>query len=85
MSPVFRLKEGISEIRNRVIARFFKEINYIEQWGTGIRRIISECTKVNLKEPYFKESGNFFKSVIYKYKENEVSISGDKIKENVLN
>jgi len=27
---------GRSEIRNRIISRFFKEINFIEQWGTGI-------------------------------------------------
>ncbi|WP_129407817.1 RNA-binding domain-containing protein [Marinitoga lauensis] len=27
------IKDGRSEIRNKVIARFFKEIGYIEQWG----------------------------------------------------
>ncbi len=27
------IKEGISEVRNKVIARIFKEINFIEQWG----------------------------------------------------
>jgi ATP-dependent DNA helicase RecG len=31
--------DGRSEIRNRIIARMFKELNYIEQWGTGIKRI----------------------------------------------
>jgi ATP-dependent DNA helicase RecG len=33
------LQEGRSEIRNRVIARVFKELGYIEQWGSGIQRI----------------------------------------------
>nr|WP_287570388.1 ATP-binding protein [Thermosipho sp. (in: thermotogales)] len=31
--------QGRSEIRNRVIARFFKEISYVEQWGTGVKKI----------------------------------------------
>lgn len=58
--------EGRSEIRNRVIARFFKEINYIEQWGTGIRRIIKECDDKGLVFPTIKETGNFFKIILYK-------------------
>lgn len=28
------LLEGRSEIRNRIIVRVFKELGYIEQWGT---------------------------------------------------
>lgn len=30
------IKIGRSEIKNKVIARFFKEIKFIEEWGTGI-------------------------------------------------
>ncbi|MFA5703437.1 MAG: ATP-binding protein [Advenella sp.] len=30
------LLKGHSEIRNRVVARVFKELGYIEQWGSGI-------------------------------------------------
>ena len=37
--------EGRSEIRNKVIARVLKELNYIEQWGSGIRRIKSRDRK----------------------------------------
>ena len=37
--------EGRSEIRNKVIARVFKELNYIEQWGSGIRRIKSSLRR----------------------------------------
>ncbi|MBW1956381.1 MAG: putative DNA binding domain-containing protein, partial [Deltaproteobacteria bacterium] len=33
------MKQGTSRIRNPVIARVFKELNLIEQWGTGVRRI----------------------------------------------
>ena len=51
--------EGRSEIRNKVIARVFKELNYIEQWGTGIRRIRSSCQAAGLKEPQIEETGDF--------------------------
>ena len=32
---------GRSETRNKAIARVFKELDYIEQWGSGIKRIFS--------------------------------------------
>lgn len=51
--------EGRSEIRNKVIARVFKELNYIEQWGSGIRRIKSSCINKGLKEPQILEKGDF--------------------------
>jgi ATP-dependent DNA helicase RecG len=51
--------EGRSEIRNKVVARVFKELNYIEQWGSGIRRIKSSCKARGLKEPEILEKGDF--------------------------
>jgi len=30
------IKRGTSRIRNHVIARVFRELNLIEQWGTGV-------------------------------------------------
>ncbi|MEA1884265.1 MAG: ATP-binding protein, partial [Thermotogota bacterium] len=49
---------GRSEIRNRVIARVFKELGYIEQWGSGINRIINSCKQYELKTPLIKENGD---------------------------
>ncbi len=34
---------GRSEARNRVVAHVFKELGLIEQWGSGINRIINAC------------------------------------------
>lgn len=62
---------GRSEIRNKVLARFFREINYIEQWGTGIRKIITLCEENGLKRPLFLESGMFVKVILYKDKVSE--------------
>src|SRR6056297_2660713 len=58
--------EGRSEIRNKVIARVFKELNYIEQWGSGIRRIISSCKGRGLKEPEIVEIGDFVDVSLYR-------------------
>lgn len=60
------IKMGRSEIRSKIIARFFKEIRFIEEWGTGISRIIKSCTDIGLEEPQFIEIGMFFKVVIKK-------------------
>jgi|LGOV01.1.fsa_nt_gb ATP-dependent DNA helicase RecG len=59
---------GRSEIRNKVIARFFKEIHFIEQWGTGIKKILKACKSAGIREPEFRESGLFFKVILYKNK-----------------
>ena len=42
------MKQGISKIRNPVIARFFREANLIEQWGTGVPRILSQAKEQGL-------------------------------------
>ena len=42
------MKQGVSKIRNHVIARVFRELNLIEQWGSGIRRIIKASKKLGL-------------------------------------
>ncbi|KGG80396.1 ATP-dependent DNA helicase [Caloranaerobacter azorensis H53214] len=69
--------EGRSEVRNKVIARVFKELNYIEQWGSGIKRIKSTCLKYGLKEPIIKETGDFVDVEIYR----EVPESAGKVPE----
>jgi ATP-dependent DNA helicase RecG len=73
------IKIGRSEIKNKVIARFFKEIKFIEEWGTGIKRIIKSCTLAGLEEPQFIETGMFFKVIIKKNNNDKVAISVDKV------
>jgi len=51
------VKQGVSKIRNRVIARVFRELGLIEQWGSGFRRILEEAEKQNLPEPALEEIG----------------------------
>jgi ATP-dependent DNA helicase RecG len=51
---------GRSEARNRVVARVFKELNLIEQWGSGIKRIIDDCESHGLPTPKIEEKNDFF-------------------------
>ncbi|MCP1662143.1 MULTISPECIES: AlbA family DNA-binding domain-containing protein [Methanocalculus] len=51
------VKHGVSKIRNRVIARVFKELDLIEQWGSGFRRILREAKDLGLPEPEIIEIG----------------------------
>jgi ATP-dependent DNA helicase RecG len=58
------MKQGISKIRNPVIARVFRELNLIEQWGSGIPRIFKEADELGLKEPEIREIGMRLRFVI---------------------
>lgn len=60
------LSEGRSEIRNRVVARIFKELGYIEQWGSGLQRIKASCLNQGLEEPLIREQGDFVDVVFYR-------------------
>jgi ATP-dependent DNA helicase RecG len=55
------LKQGISKLRNRVIGRVFQELGFIEQWGSGIQRMISACREAGLDEPQLEEVGTHFR------------------------
>jgi len=59
------LGDGISEVRNRLIVKIFREAGYVEQLGTGIMRIKEGCRTNALPELKFEEIGNFFKTIIF--------------------
>lgn len=59
---------GISEIRNKVIANVFKELGLIEQWGSGINRIMLACKKAGLDQPKIREQGDFVDVEFYRPK-----------------
>ncbi len=46
---------GTSRLRNRMIGRIFAELGYIEQWGSGVRRMVDECTKAGNHPPVIEE------------------------------
>lgn len=56
---------GISQLRNRVIGRVFRELNLIEQWGSGFGRMRAGCAEHGIPEPKIEELSNFFKVTLY--------------------
>ncbi len=60
------IMQGRSEVRNKILARVFKELNYIEQWGTGINRIIKLCIENNLRKPIITEKGDFVDIILFR-------------------
>jgi len=51
------MRQGLSKIRNHVIARIFRELNLIEQWGSGIPRIFREAEELGLPDLKIREIG----------------------------
>ena len=60
------LLHGRSEIRNRVLARVFRELGYIEHWGSGLQRIKLMCVAEGLATPEFAETGDSFDVKLYR-------------------
>ena len=58
------MKQGVSRIRNPVIARVFRELNLIEQWGSGVRRIFEQSEAQNLPAPQIVEIGMHVRFIV---------------------
>lgn len=61
------MKSGVSRIRNPVIARVFRELRLIEQWGSGVKRIFAEAAEQGLPEPLITEIATGVRFTIYLY------------------
>jgi len=55
------IQKGVSKLRNRVIGRVFHELGLIEQWGSGIQRMMAACREAGLPDPQFEELGTRFR------------------------
>ena len=59
------LKAGVSKIRNRVIARVFREMGLMEEWGSGYKRVIHVCQSGGYPKPDWEELGTAFRVIFY--------------------
>ena len=53
------LKPHASKLRNKGIAEVFFDTGIIEQWGSGIEKMISYCREAGVQEPVFEEYQGF--------------------------
>jgi predicted HTH transcriptional regulator len=70
------IRQGVSRLRNRVIGRVFKELGYIEQWGSGIQRATAECAASGLSAPELEERGFRFRATLRLEKRRDVALDG---------
>ena len=77
------MKQGMSKIRNQVIARTFRELDLIEQWGTGIRRIFQEAEQQGLPEPEIIEIGMRVRMTIFLAKIHNITSPDEGVNEGV--
>ena len=59
------LKAGVSKIRNRVIARVFREMGLMEEWGSGYKRVIHACQSGGYPEPDWEELSTAIRVIFY--------------------
>ena len=64
-----QFKAGVSRIRNPVIARVFGELDLIEEWGSGYKRIKAACQKDGYPEPVWEELGTVMRVTFYPHSE----------------
>lgn len=70
------VKSGVSKIRNRVIARVFRELGLIEQWGSGFRRILREALDLGISEPVIEEIGMRVRVTVFLAEELAIHAEG---------
>ena len=68
------LHHGISKLRNRVIGRIFHDLGLVEQWGSGIQRILTTCRDAGLREPRFEEIATRFRVTLYTDRATEPTV-----------
>lgn len=84
-----QILDGVQTYRNPGLVNILDKLHYIENFGTGIPRIL-EAYKLSKKQPEFKPSDNFFILILpnqnYKETDNDTSIkaSGKKLSDSEI-
>jgi ATP-dependent DNA helicase RecG len=59
------ISNGRSELRNKVVANLFKELQFIESWGSGVEKVQNSCNDKGIKFE-LAEKGLFVEAVFYR-------------------
>lgn len=80
---------GRSSIRNKTLARTLEKIDVLEGWGSGFKRIFSQCEEYGVAKPEFLEIGDMLRVNFYRPSYQNIgdksainSENGDKIGDN---
>ncbi len=72
-----QFKAGVSRVRNPVIARVFGELELIEEWGSGYKRIKEACSKGGYPEPIWEELGTVLRVTFYPHSDLAPQLSAE--------
>lgn len=61
-----KMQEGYSKIRNKALAHAFLYMNMIEEWGSGIPKLMREMKEYGLQEPEFIDMEIGFRVNLYR-------------------
>ena len=61
-----KMQEGFSKIRNKALAHAFLYMNMIEEWGSGIPKLMREMKEYGLREPEFIDLEIGFRVNLYR-------------------
>jgi len=61
-----KMQEGYSKIRNKALAHAFLYMNMIEEWGSGIPKLMREMEEYGLREPEFVDMEIGFRVNLYR-------------------
>lgn len=56
---------GVSQLRNKVLGRTFRELKLTEHWGSGLKRMLESCKEQSISLPKIEELDNFFRITLY--------------------
>ena len=65
---------GVSKLRNRVIGRVLHELGLVEQWGSGVQRMLAACRDSGLPPPIWEEIGIRLRVTIRTHRVDEVEV-----------
>lgn len=71
------LKAGCCQARNRGIVNALTYMKIIEQWGSGIPRLLENCKSARLREPELLEIGGSFRVNMFRNTELASNNSGE--------
>ena len=73
-----KMQEGFSKIRNKALAHAFLYMNMIEEWGSGIPKLMREMKEYGLREPEFIDLEIGFRVNLYRNR-GDAGVAGSKI------
>jgi len=70
---------GVSQLRNKVLGRIFRELKLTEHWGSGLKKMLETCEEQSIPPPKFEELDAFFRITLYpKSTKSQPSVSWQK-------